>query len=194
MPDEKKDTTQEKTEDLPSISIDTGATEPPQKKRKPRSDKGKPRGRRATEPTDTIALKYTLMAISVAYATRSGDDRYVMSESEALAIEEGFNKWQSLRIPQLQEYLPETYLVLPILAYVMRVQMAEPVAKPITITEKDVETVVSKAKAKTSEKKEISSIEELRDIAITPDLNESRTASKGKFKPDKPKPKKDKKK
>lgn len=196
MTDDPKVTPDDSKPDETDVHIVTDAlTEatPPQRKRRQRSDKGTKRGRRKKDDTpEPIPLKFTLIAISTAYAERSGDMRFIMTDAEATDIENGFNRWQQLRIPELQEYLPETYLVLPLLSYIMRVQLQAPV-KP-KVTEKIVKEVIATAKDKTTDAKSITDISQLREIPIDDSMNESRAAHKGKFTAPKPKPKKTSKK
>jgi len=46
--------------------------------------------------------------------------KWEASKSEISEIEDGFNKWLEHRLPQLEKLEPEMYLLLPIVAYVMR--------------------------------------------------------------------------
>jgi hypothetical protein len=46
--------------------------------------------------------------------------KWEASKDEIGEIEEGFNKWLELRLPQLEKLEPEMYLLVPVVAYLMR--------------------------------------------------------------------------
>lgn len=78
-----------------------------------------------------IPFASILVDISRGIANRKGDNRYVMMESEGKAIEDAFAIWISYRAPIIAPVMPEVILLMPILAYILRVSISEkePVVK-----------------------------------------------------------------
>lgn len=121
-------------------------TKPPQRERKPRKDKGKSRGKRGKiEDQDfDIPFKILIIGLTKAIAASTKKPHIESTDEEATNIEIGFNKWRAERVPQLEKFIPELYLAVPVLAYLIRVIIEDktPVKTTVVKTEQKVITDV----------------------------------------------------
>ena len=195
MPEDIKKT--EPKSDEPKVTITTdakGDAGTPQRKRKKRSDAGKPRGRYVkplSMEENFIPIKAVAVGFGKGLAIGMNDERWIMIDNEPDNIEKGINKYLQLSHPDLLDKAPITHAIMPVAAYLMRVVMSAPKkpksdTTPRTIPEpapKRTETLAEVIEKKNREKSKgikVNSVAELRSLKLE-GLDESRNADAGTF-------------
>lgn len=82
--------------------------------------RGRKKGQKGKKPAITVDLPIGIAIKELTKMLSRKNKKWLADDSECDDIEEGFNKWLSYRLPQIEKYSPEAFLILPVLCYVLK--------------------------------------------------------------------------
>jgi hypothetical protein len=89
-------------------------------KDKAKTKRGRKKGVKNKKSPITIDLPIGIAIKELTKMMSRHNKKWLADDDECDDIEEGFNKWLAYRLPQIEKYSPEVYLILPVLCYVLR--------------------------------------------------------------------------